>query len=224
MCRSRRCDSDSKRRIGWSRRKRRRQCRHNRSAIVWIPSWPSSRITWTSRIARSTFCNAKWVLFYLSHFQFPRDAVVKGLHSLSLLSFIFLSSFPFSSTFHILAIFSRTRSCNICIRQELYSSCEESSFIVIHNSKRASIMREDCRFEADNFHKLNFLITRAAVFSPSSEKKFKRKSKRVRQNVFSYHTKSALRKIFMLVQIIVSRFIVILRKNDVAGRATKRGF
>jgi len=76
-------------------------------------------------------------LFYLSHFQFPRDAVVKGLHSLSLSSFIFLSSLPFSSTFHILAIFSRTRSCNICIRQESYSSCEELFFIVIHNSRRA---------------------------------------------------------------------------------------
>lgn len=62
MCRSMRCGSGSRRRTGWSRRKRRRQCRLNRSVIAWTPSWPRSRITWTSRIARSTFCNARWAV------------------------------------------------------------------------------------------------------------------------------------------------------------------
>lgn len=62
-CRWRKCGSGSRRRTGWSRKRRRPRCRRNRSGIVWTPSSPSSRIIWTLRTGRSTCFSARWVAF-----------------------------------------------------------------------------------------------------------------------------------------------------------------
>ena len=94
MCRSRRCDSDSRRRTGWSRRKRRRQCRRNRSAIAWTLNWQKSRITWTSRIARSMFCSERWVpsfIYSTSSFLTEQFSFSRLCHQKASFTFILLS-------------------------------------------------------------------------------------------------------------------------------------
>lgn len=99
---------------------------------------------------------------------------------------------PFLYRFSLLFIrfpqYDRTRPRYFYIHRESYRA--RLIAIRITLSKRASIMRENCRHKADNFREMNFLIARAEAFGLTSKERCKCKSGRVRQSVFSYHVKA----------------------------------
>jgi len=79
------------------------------------------------------------------------------LRLLSSIFFLFLSTFVY--IFH--------NSClahTFVFIQRFTARDAKSLLITIHNSERASIMAEDCRYEVDNLREINFLIARMAAF------------------------------------------------------------
>lgn len=62
-------------------------------------------------------------------------------------------------------------------------------------------MREDCRFEADNFREMNSLIAHAATFSPPPGERCRKRTSPAKRFSLIAQSQLASGKIFALVQI-----------------------
>lgn len=89
-------------------------------------------------------------------------------------------------------------------------------------------MREDCRFEADNFREMNSLIAHAATFSPPPGERCRKRTSPAKRFSLIAQSQLASGKIFALVQIAsIEINLVSLKKKKrkrFAERAAKRNF